>query len=70
MSRGASRWMLSGQVIRRALMVAVVVGSILNLLNQWDCFFGGRPLDWLRFLANFAVPFSVSLYSGWRAHAD
>lgn len=53
-----------GVVLKRALVVSFIVGSVLNLVNQWDCFFDEAPLDWLRFIANYAVPFCVSFYSG------
>lgn len=57
-------------VFRRALAVAFVVGSALNLINQWDGFFGGLSVDWPRFLANYAVPFCVSVYSAVSARGD
>src|SRR5690349_14891595 len=33
-------------VPRRSLAAAVVVGTILNLINQGDALFGGKPVDW------------------------
>lgn len=52
-----------GDIVRSALRVALVVGTILNLINQ-----GGRLLDglspsWLHVLLNYLVPFGVSSYS-------
>jgi hypothetical protein len=51
-------------ILKRAVIVALIVGSILNVVNQWDYFWAAAPLDWLHFIANFMVPFCVSYYSG------
>ncbi len=52
---------------------AVVVGVILTLVNQWPSLTGHSRLTtdvaW-RIAANFCVPFAVSLYSRWAAHAS
>ena len=47
---------------RRALAVALVVGTILNLINQGDALFAGGPVDLPKFLLNFIVPYCVSTY--------
>ena len=49
-----------------ALKVALVVGTVLNLINQ-----GGRLLDglqpsWFHVLMNYLVPYCVSTYSAAR----
>jgi hypothetical protein len=49
-----------------ALKVALVVGTILNFINQ-----GGRLLDglqpsWFHVLMNYLVPYCVSTYSAAR----
>ncbi|MCK9983806.1 MAG: hypothetical protein AzoDbin1_00278 [Azoarcus sp.] len=46
-----------------ALKVSLVVGVMLNLVNQWGAVFGGGPVDWGRGLLNFLVPYCVSSYS-------
>ena len=49
-------------VPRRSLAAAVVVGTILNLINQGDALFGGRSLDWLKLGLTYIVPYCVATY--------
>ena len=49
-------------VPRRSLAAAVVVGTILNLINQGDALFDGRPLDWLKLGLTYIVPYCVATY--------
>ncbi|MED5207712.1 MAG: nitrate/nitrite transporter NrtS [Chloroflexota bacterium] len=52
------------QMLRRSLIVAIVVGSILTLLNQGDVLFAGdwnNPLYW-KIPLTFCVPFCVATY--------
>jgi hypothetical protein len=49
-------------VPRRSLAAAVVVGTILNLINQGDALFGGRGLDWLKLGLTYIVPYGVATY--------
>jgi hypothetical protein len=49
-------------VPRRSLIAAVVVGTILNLINQGDALFAGRPLDWLKLGLTYIVPYCVATY--------
>ena len=42
--------------------VAVVVGAILNLINQGDAFWGASPINWPKLLLTFLVPYCVSTY--------
>ncbi len=53
---------LDAGVPRRSFGVAVVVGTILNLINQGDALFGGRTLDWTKIALTFAVPYCVATY--------
>lgn len=53
---------LSGVYLRRAIVVALVVGTILNLINQWDAYFGVAPIAWTRLLLTYCVPFCVATY--------
>jgi len=51
-------------MITRALKVAVIVGTILNLINSGDCLLAGHlPEHPWKIPLTFAVPFAVSLYS-------
>ena len=61
----ASSWLrraTSNGVPRRSLLVALVVGSILNMINQWDGLFGAAALDLLQLCLNFVVPYLVATY--------
>jgi hypothetical protein len=49
-------------VPRHSLAAAVVVGTILNLINQGDALFGGRPFDWLKLGLTYIVPYCVATY--------
>jgi len=51
----------SDGIPRRALYVALV-GAILNLINQGDALFSGKPLDWLKLALTFLVPYCVSTH--------
>ena len=44
------------------MVVALVVGTLLTLVNELDVLLGARsdPLLGLRLLANYAIPFVVS----------
>ena len=65
MNGNVSRWIslaLAEGVPRRAAMVALIVGTILNLINQGDALFAGRSLDWFKLLLTYAVPYCVSTH--------
>jgi hypothetical protein len=49
-------------VPRRALGIALVVGTILNLINQGGALLAGGPIDLPKFLLNYVVPYCVSTY--------
>ena len=50
-------------IIVTALKVSGVVGTILNLINQWGGIFGSAPISWPHVVMNYVVPFCVSTYS-------
>ena len=56
------RYAVSGGVPRRALGVALIVGTILNLINQGDALIAGGPVDLPKLLLNYVVPYCVSTY--------
>lgn len=51
-------------LIKRALTVALIVGSILNLINQWDGLFLGAAIVWPKLFLTYCVPYCVATYSG------
>jgi len=50
--------------LRRCISVALVVGTVLVLINQLDVILSGRatPLVWLKIGLTYLVPFFVSNY--------
>jgi hypothetical protein len=56
--------------ITTALVVALVVGSLLNLINSYDVFlendYSGKNI--IRIMLTYITPFCVSLYSS--SHAS
>ena len=49
-------------VPRRSLVVALIVGTILNLINQGDALFGEGHLNPTKIILTFAVPYCVATY--------
>jgi hypothetical protein len=56
------RCCVSDGVPRRSFIVALVVGTILNLINQGDVLFGAGRLNVPKLLLTFAVPYCVATY--------
>lgn len=48
---------------RRAAKLALVVGTLLVLINQWEAVAGEATLDWLKVLLTYCVPYLVSTYT-------
>ena len=63
----ALRAVLRPPIATRSLWVAVVVGSILNLINQGDRLAAGAPLDWAKLGLTYVVPFVVASFGAWSA---
>lgn len=53
---------LSDGIPRRSAKAAVVVGSLLNLINQGDALFGTADLNVSKTLLTFIVPYCVTTY--------
>lgn len=56
------RCALSEGVPRRSFGIAIVVGTILNVINQGDAMLGGNPINWAKILLTYLVPYCVSTY--------
>ena len=54
-----------GSICMQAAKVALVVGAILNLINQWQALLGPADLDVVKFALTFLVPFCVSTYAAY-----
>lgn len=57
---------LRRSIVRTSVKVALVVGTILNLLNLWQLILAGMPLPWIHVAANYLVPYCVASYSAAR----
>jgi hypothetical protein len=53
---------ISDGVPMRSFIVALVVGTILNLINQGDALFSGGRLDLTKALLTYLVPYCVATY--------
>jgi len=53
----------SGQTVRRSFRISLVVGSALNLINQWESLRSGRGIIVGHLLLNYMVPYCVATYS-------
>lgn len=54
---------LSRHIVFNAFKIAMVVGTLLNTLNQGESMLRGGTISWLPFILNFLVPYCVSSYS-------
>jgi hypothetical protein len=54
---------LSGRIAINALRIALVVGTVLNLINQGEALFTGGAISWPHVLLNYLVPYCVASYS-------
>ncbi|OXX43137.1 MULTISPECIES: nitrate/nitrite transporter NrtS [unclassified Vibrio] len=62
----ALRW----SIIKTALKVSLVVGTLLNLINQGQALFDGAVIAWGQVLLNYLVPYCVSSYSAAKTQLD
>jgi hypothetical protein len=53
---------VSDGVPRRSLVVALIVGAILNLINQGNVLLGEGHLNLTKMILTFAVPYCVATY--------
>jgi hypothetical protein len=56
------RLCFSDGIPRRSLGVALIVGSILNLINQGDALLGLHPFNPIKAGLTYLVPFCVATY--------
>ena len=48
---------------RRSAKLALVVGTLLVLINQWEAVTGAVSMDWLKVALTYCVPYLVSTYT-------
>jgi hypothetical protein len=53
---------ISDGIPLRSGCVALVVGTILNLINQGDVIFGAMSINWTKIVLTYFVPYAVSTY--------
>jgi len=73
--RDALRICFQREHLWRTIRIALVVGTMLTLINQLDVIVGGnaRAITWVKAGLNYCVPFIVSnlgLLAGKRAEAE
>ncbi len=61
------RTMATRPVARTAIRVSLVVGTILNLINQGEALLAMAGVEWGKVLLNYVTPYLVASYSGARA---
>ena len=53
---------ISEGVPKPSLVVALILGTILNLINQGDALVAGARLNIFKLILTFAVPYAVATY--------
>jgi hypothetical protein len=53
----------SGKIVKNSLRIALMVGSILNLVNQGSAILAGTGISWIHVALNYVVPYCVASYS-------
>lgn len=64
------RTRLSRDLVWRAVKISLIVGSILNLINQGEVLWATAELSIVHVLLNYLVPFAVSIFSAMQARAQ
>ena len=55
---------LRKDIQKRALIIALIVGTLLNCINQGPDIADGAAPNWFKMMLTFMVPYCVSIYSG------
>ena len=60
---------MTSRFVKRAILVAMVVGSLLNVINSYDVFWHRNftTRNTIRIVLTYITPFCVSLYSSVKA---
>ena len=64
----ALRQALSWPIARRSLATMLIVGSILNLINQGDILLRADPINWWKIVITYCVPFCVATFGAYSAY--
>ena len=57
----------AGPSVRRSLLVALIIGTILNLINQGPEILSGQWPVWWKLILTYFVPFAVASYGSYAA---
>ena len=49
-------------IVRRSVIVALIVGTVLNLIAQGDFLIDGLALNWWKICLTYCVPYCVATY--------
>jgi hypothetical protein len=61
---------LNRGIIRRSLWIALIVGTILNLIAQGDVLVAGEPLNVWKIVLTYCVPYCVATYGAVTARLE
>lgn len=61
------RVMVSARIAGNSVRISLVVGTVLNLINQGEYLMAGGEIMVGHMLLNYLVPYGVASYSGARA---
>ena len=65
--RLALRQTCSWAVASRSVVIAIVVGTVLNAINQGPELMAGKSVNAPKLLLTYAVPFFVASFGAWSA---
>lgn len=66
----ALRSAFSWHVVKRSLLIATGVGTVLNLINQGDAIAGNAEVEWGKLILTFCVPFFSATLGAYAAQSD
>jgi hypothetical protein len=64
----AIRRTLAGASVRRSLIVALIIGTVLNAINQGPEMLSGHWPVWWKLILTYFVPFAVASYGSYAAY--
>ena len=57
-------------IVRRSLIIAAIVGTILNFIAQGDFLFDGMALNYWKICLTYCVPYIVATYGACTARLE
>ncbi|MHA1538335.1 MAG: nitrate/nitrite transporter NrtS [Alphaproteobacteria bacterium] len=57
-------------IVRRSAIVALIVGTVLNLIAQGDFLMGGAAINWWKVCLTYCVPYIVATYGACTARLE